>query len=330
MLVSLVGTMVRALVGVLFVIAAEYAAGCCALSEKIENNLSNSEATSLDNRACGNRFYESDFPVDTRLYEHPWLVQFGYTRGNVVSYVFQGLLIHSKFVLTTVFVAQFTDLGQLTYARIGEHNTSTVSDCEKDGSRKEICALPVQTIHVDQVIIHPEYDLFKQRNDVALVKLRLPAAIDGTTVAPICLNRDPNFQSSFLLVASWCGRRETGLSLTPKQYFMKAITPHECQQLMPNNAVSLANEMFCIVFDERHTKPTKLEQEPNLRGGSGAPIYTVHEGNKIFLIGLLSYGPRYPAKLHEPYVITAVTPFYDWFLEIIEADLEKGMYKTLT
>ncbi|XP_035902747.1 serine protease easter-like [Anopheles stephensi] len=329
MLVSPVGAMVRTLVGVLLLIAAQYVAGCCALSEKIEGDLSHSEESPLDNRSCGNRYYESDFPVDTRLYEHPWLVQFGYKKGNVVSYVFQGLLIHSKFVLTTVFVAHFKDLGQLTYARVGEHNTSAESDCEKDATGEEACAPSVQTIHIDEVIIHPEYDLFNQRNDVALAKLRLPVTIDGTSVAPICLNRDANFQSSFLLIASWCGRRETGLSLTPKQYFMKAITPHECQRLMPNNAISLANEMFCIAFDERHTQVTKLELEPNLRGGSGAPIYTVHEGNKIFLIGLLSYGPRYPAKMHEPYVITSVAPYYNWFLEIIEAELEKRMYKTL-
>uniref|UniRef100_A0A182VPV9 Peptidase S1 domain-containing protein n=1 Tax=Anopheles minimus TaxID=112268 RepID=A0A182VPV9_9DIPT len=322
--------MVRTLTGALLLIAASFVAGCCANSDQIGRNSSNSETLPTGNESCGHRYYESDFPIDSRLYEHPWLALFGYKQKDIVSYVFQGLLIHPKYVLTTVFVAQFRDLGQLTYVRIGEHNTSTVIDCEKQHSKEETCAPVVQTIHIDEVIVHPDYNMFRQTNDVALIKLRLPATFDGISVAPICLNRDSDMQSSFLLLTSWCGRRETGLSLIPKQYFMKAITPFECQRLMPHHTISLASEMFCIVFDERHTQSNDVEQEPNLRGGSGAPIYTVHEGNRILLIGLLSYGPRYPAKLHEPYIITPVAPFYNWFSEIIEGDLEKSMYTTST
>ncbi|XP_049300737.1 CLIP domain-containing serine protease HP8-like [Anopheles funestus] len=321
--------MVRTFDSVLLLIAATFVAGCCALSIQKGSENSNSDALATNNESCGHRYYESDFPINARLYEHPWLVQFGYKQGDVVSYVFQGLLIHPQYVLTTVFVAQFSDLGKLTYARVGEHNTSTVTDCEKQTSTEEICAPLVQTIHIDEVIVHPDYNMFQQTNDVALVKLRIPASIDGVSVAPICLNREANMQSSFLLVAAWCGRRETGLSLVPKQYFMQAITPYECQRIMPHYTISLANEMFCIVFDERHTKPTDVAQEPNLRGGSGAPVYTVHDGNRILLIGLLSFGPRYPAKLHEPYIITPVAPFYNWISEIIEADQEKRVYTTL-
>ncbi|XP_052890586.1 CLIP domain-containing serine protease HP8-like [Anopheles moucheti] len=321
--------MVRSLVNVLLLIVTAFVAGCCALSEQIRSESSNSEALITGSESCGHRYYESDFPIKTRLYEHPWLVLFGYKQKEVVSYVFQGLLIHPKYVLTTVFVTQFNDLGQLTYARVGEHNTSTVSDCEEQTSGEELCAPIVQTIHVDEVIVHPDYNSFRQMNDVALVKLRIPATIDGISVAPICVNRDSNIQSSFLLVAAWCGRRETGLSLVPKQYFMKAITPYECQRRMPHYTISLANEMFCIILDERHTQPTEVALEPNLRGGSGAPVFTVHEDNRILLIGLLSYGPRYPAKLHEPYVITPVAPFYNWVSEIIAGDLEKRMFNTL-
>ncbi|EAA10593.5 AGAP004638-PA [Anopheles gambiae str. PEST] len=321
--------MVRILVSLLLLIAIIFIGGCPALTEKKENNLPNSGLLALVNQTCGTRYYESNFPVDTRLFEHPWLVQFGYERELVVNYVFQGLLIHSKYVLTTVFVVQFQDFGQLKYARVGEHNTSTNTDCEKLSLLEETCAPLAQSILVDEVIVHPDYNMFAQINDIALVKLRVAAIVDGTAVAPICVNDDLNYQSSFLLVASWCGRRETGLSLVPKQYFMKPISPYECQRLMPRHSVSFANGMFCIVFDERHTNSTELAYEPNLRGGSGAPIYTVHDGNRILLVGLLSYGPRYPAKLHEPYVIIPVAPFYDWMTGVIEADREKHMYNTL-
>lgn len=330
MLVSQVEKMVRILAAVLLLIAASFVVVCCAHSVQIRSESSNSDSLPTGNKSCGYRHYESEFPIDSRLYEHPWLVLFGYKKEDVVSFVFQGLLIHPKYVLTTVFVARFSDLGKLTYARVGEHNTSSVTDCEKQPSQEETCAPAVQTIHIDEVIVHPDYNMFRQTNDVSLVKLRMPATFDGISVAPICLNRDLDMQSSFLLVASWCGRRETGLSLVPKQYFMQAITPFECQRLMPHHIISLANEMFCIVFDERHTKPNDVAQEPNLRGGSGAPVFTVHEENRIVLIGLLSYGPRYPAKLHEPYIITPIAPFYNWVSEIIEGDLEKGIFMTLT
>lgn len=320
--------MVRIFVSVLLFASLGFLAGCSAFAGKVLSDSSEiDERSMLDTENCGKRYdYGNGFPVDTRLFEHPWLARFGYKRDEAVNYVFQGLLINSRYILTTVFVAQFKDMGALTYVRLGEHNSSSASDCEPQTSGQEKCAPEVQDILVDAVIVHPDYDAFQQVNDVALVRLRSSVDVNGNSVVPICLNRDVELQSPFLLVASWCGRRETGLSVVPKQYMMKAISPHECAGLLPRHTVSLVNGTFCIVFDEKHTQPTVAALEPNLRGGSGAPVYTVHEGNRIFLIGLLSYGPRYPAKLHEPYVITPVAPFYKWVVETMERDFEQQAY----
>uniref|UniRef100_A0A182NE12 Peptidase S1 domain-containing protein n=1 Tax=Anopheles dirus TaxID=7168 RepID=A0A182NE12_9DIPT len=319
----------RISVSVLLLVSLGFRAGCCAYSAmQVDDSSESSERSLLNTENCGKRYYDSEFPVDSRLFEHPWLARFGYKKDETVNYVFQGLLINSRYVLTTVFVTQFKDMGLLAYVRIGEHNSSTVIDCEQQTPGEEKCAPAVQDILVDAIIIHPDYDSFRQVNDVALVRLRSSANADGDSVIPICLNRDVDLQSTFLLIASWCGRRDTGLSTVPKQYMMKTISPHECTALLPRHTVSLANGMFCIVFDEKHTQPTAPALEPNLRGGSGAPIYTVHEGNRIFLIGLLSYGPRYPAKLHEPYVITPIAPFYSWLLDTMERDFEQQAYIT--
>lgn len=286
----------------------------------------------LNNEECGKRHYEkSEFPVNSRLFEHPWLVRFGFKRDDLVIYIFQGLLIHKEYVLTTVHVARFEDFGQLTYARLGEYNTTSDRDCiEGNSNQNKDCAPAVQDILVDVVIPHPDFNLFKQSNNIALVKLRSAANINGLSVVPICLNQELDVEA-FLYTASWCGRRDTGLSMVPKQYQLEKISPQDCSDRMPGYTIHLTDGMFCVIFGKTHRTPqADKKKEPNLRGGNGGPIFTVQGDNKIYLIGLLSYGPRYPAALDQPYIITPVAPYYNWFTETIQSDLEKRKYTSFT
>uniref|UniRef100_A0A8W7JVY1 Peptidase S1 domain-containing protein n=2 Tax=Anopheles albimanus TaxID=7167 RepID=A0A8W7JVY1_ANOAL len=274
----------------------------------------------LNQENCGQRNYQGNFTADSRLFEHPWLARFGYNRNGNVTYLFQGALIHELFVVTTVFATKFNDYGPLTYIRLGEFNSSTDRDCQIIKSRDgETCAPPTQDIAVDVIIVHPMYDAYEQVNNIALVQLSKPAKITPPAVLPICINQNVEPEAALLLVASWCGRRETGLSQIPKQYIMVHKAPRQCRELLKGYSLTQDDNMFCVVLDSRYKSPTNSNLEPNLRGSTGAPVVTTQFDNRIFLVGLLSYGPRYPAKFEEPYIITSVAPYYDWMLSTIES-----------
>jgi hypothetical protein len=53
--------------------------------------------------------------------------------------------------------------------RLGEHNTLTDPDCEKDR-----CAEPVQDFLPALITVHWNYDKPKTRNDIALIRLDKP------------------------------------------------------------------------------------------------------------------------------------------------------------
>ncbi|XP_049534904.1 serine protease easter-like [Anopheles darlingi] len=273
----------------------------------------------LNQQNCGQRNYQGKLPIDSRLYEHPWLARFGYNRNGNVTYLFQGALIHELFVVTTVFATKFTDYGQLAFVRLGEFHSTTDPDCQiiKAGDR-ETCAPPTQDIAVDVTIVHPGYDSYEQVNNIALVQLSERAKITPPSVLPICINQDVEPEAALLLVASWCGRRETGLSEIPKQYIMVPKNPRQCRDLLKGYSLKQDDNMFCVVLDSRYKPINASIPEPNLRGSTGAPVVTTQFEDRIHLVGLLSYGPRYPAKFEEPYIITSVAPYYDWMLSTIE------------
>ncbi|XP_052866357.1 CLIP domain-containing serine protease HP8-like [Anopheles cruzii] len=273
----------------------------------------------LNNEGCGKRFYDKEFPIDSRLFEHPWIVRFGYKRDDNVTYVFQGALIHELYVVTTVFVTQFDSFGRLTYVRLGEYNSSTENDCSLLSEQGETCAPPAQDIMVDAVIIHPEYNMFRQVNNIALVQMRTPANVNGLSVLPICINQQNQAEDSLLLISSWCGSKETGLSLIPKQYMMKRISPKDCTNLLSTYTLNLEDGIFCIIFKQEHVPQDNTEYAPSLRGSAGGLVYSVQSEGKVYLIGLLSYGPPYPAKLGEPYIVTSIAPFYNWLTEMIKS-----------
>lgn len=58
--------------------------------------------------------------------------------------------------------------------RLGEHSSNTTEDCDE-----EICSLPVQDISVDKLLMHPEYDNNKVKNDISLIRLTKEAEYNG-------------------------------------------------------------------------------------------------------------------------------------------------------
>jgi len=70
--------------------------------------------------------------------------------------------------------------------RLGEHDTSTVTDCNAEG----VCLDPVQDIDIEKMIKHEKYDRVKKINDIALLRLATAADTTKDNVRTICLPID--------------------------------------------------------------------------------------------------------------------------------------------
>lgn len=97
---------------------------------------------------------------------------------------------------------------------LGEHNTQTVTDCDKDG----YCTEPVQIIPVESIISHPQYNRRQYINDIGLLRLQYEADFTPDSVRPICLPLTIEQQTkrlTSLRVTGW-GKTETGSVRSPQ------------------------------------------------------------------------------------------------------------------
>lgn len=69
--------------------------------------------------------------------------------------------------------------------RLGEHKISNTTDCENNED-EVVCADPVQDIPVDTVVKHSKYSRLNKINDIAIIRLKRDAVLNGY-VKTICL-----------------------------------------------------------------------------------------------------------------------------------------------
>lgn len=71
--------------------------------------------------------------------------------------------------------------------RIGEYDLSKTNDCVEVDENDEVCNPPVQNINVESIISHPNYNVPKYANDIAIIRLKTPADTSVDNVKTICL-----------------------------------------------------------------------------------------------------------------------------------------------
>lgn len=126
---------------------------------------------------------------EANLFEFGWSVLLRYEkRGD--PFMCSGSLISSRYILTAAscnFI-KYKVIG----VRIGEQNVRTLKDCTWEysaGQKIEYCGPPPQDLLIDSndFILYPEHNLRTLEHDIALIRLREAADVNGISVFTVCL-----------------------------------------------------------------------------------------------------------------------------------------------
>lgn len=279
---------------------------------------------------CGPNYYGGTLsrPTIGRLKEFPWLARLGYRKADddSIEYLFQGTLIHPRYVVTTVFAAGY-NRNTLEFVRLGDYHTETDEDCQEING-DEVCAPSPQDIQIQQIIRHPKHNKPRLANDLALLKLLNPANVSTEFVRPICIPTGgdiPLNEAAALFISAWCGSVKSGISVIPMQYRMQLISSSICaEKLASRMHIDLDRSQFCAVMDLEKEQQKKIK-DLNLRGSTGAPLQMVGPDGRFYLVGMTSVGVR-NAPLEMPYVFVHMVEMAEWLRQTVAGEEQKRQW----
>uniref|UniRef100_A0A670YW96 Transmembrane serine protease 3 n=1 Tax=Pseudonaja textilis TaxID=8673 RepID=A0A670YW96_PSETE len=168
---------------------------------------------------------------------------------------------------------------------------------------------PVNPHLVDKIIYHKNYKPKTMKNDIALIKLATPLALNGL-IEPICL---PNFGEHFpegkmCWISGWGATEEGGdTSETMKYASVPLISNKVCNRGEVYGG-TVASSMLCAGFLKGGID--------TCQGDSGGPL-ACKDMHTWKLVGTTSFGVGC-AEENKPGVYSRITSFLDWIHEQME------------
>ncbi|XP_044755195.1 serine protease easter-like [Coccinella septempunctata] len=256
---------------------------------------------------CGNvRLYSRITNGENpQLGQFPWMAMLFYTTSNGPDFLCGGSLISDKYVLTAAHCIHDNILG----VRVGEFNIITSKDCQRNSG---VCAPPHQDFHIDTIVMHPEYDKKTQSNDIALIRLSVPADMNSDYVGPICLPlwNSTNPDGATMTVAGW-GMTENGYK---SPILKKAEVPE-----VPLDTCRKIFHHYAEILDTQICAGGK--RKDSCSGDSGGPLFNIATGNgraRYVQAGIVSFGPKNCGTFGLPGIYTRVQSYVDWILNQLQ------------
>lgn len=163
------------------------------------------------------------------------------------------------------------------------------------------------TLDVEKIILHPGYDRTSQRNDIALIKLRIPVTFSNK-IRPVCLPiPSAEFFPDNLIIAGW-GRTEEGgsMSLVPLQASVPQVPQSRCSRIFGS---FMTSDNLCA---------GGIGSKDACQGDSGGPLISKSSTGRFMLAGVTSYGMGC-GRNGVPGVYTKISHYVTW-INIMSAD----------
>ncbi|KAL6425436.1 hypothetical protein ACFW04_009547 [Cataglyphis niger] len=270
----------------------------------------------LEHKSCGNS--NTDRIIggkNASLGAYPWIARIGYGipgTNEALSYRCGGTLINSLYVITAAHcVINLPENFKVSGIRLGEHNTLTDPDCERD-----FCAEPVQDFVPKLIIAHEDYNKPVFKNDIAIIRLNKPA-IYNEFVKPICMMNDELMQKNFIgeiaEVAGWgiYDINDPQSSTILQTIKVPIVKMNRCVQSFKNFAVLSKQHQMCV---------GGILGEDSCGGDSGGPLMKVQSldgRTRYYFIGVVSFGAKACGASQTPAIYTKIAAYTTWILEHI-------------
>ncbi|XP_047232670.1 chymotrypsin-like elastase family member 2A [Girardinichthys multiradiatus] len=230
---------------------------------------------------------------DVRQNSWPWQVSLQYKSGSAFYHTCGGTLISDLWVITAAHC-----IGSRTYrVYLGKHDLTT----NEAGST---------AISPQKIIVHPNWDSYNIRNDIALIKLETPVTFSAA-ITPACLPSSGEIlpHNAPCYVTGW-GSLWTGGPVADilQQALLPVVGQSTCT--LPDWWGSLVtSSMICAGGDGVVS---------SCNGDSGGPLNCQRSDGTWDVHGVVSFGSsmgcNYPKK---PSVFTRVSAYISWINNVM-------------
>ncbi|GFT87401.1 trypsin-1 [Nephila pilipes] len=227
--------------------------------------------------------------------EIPWQVslQRKSMKSGRIFHICGGSIINREWVVTA---AHCVALALLSNYRIVAATTNL-----RDENRIKSLSGSDYSVHkVVDVQIHDNYDMFRFRNDIALIRVDPPFEFSNK-IQSISLPSPGHTASGHAYASGW-GLMQEGVRVTPSRLQtveLPLLSDSECRQAYGDN---LVETMICAGYKEGGKSVCQ--------GDSGGPLFQSDGGHAV-LIGVVSWGVGC-ARPGKPGVYTEVSHYVDW------------------
>ncbi|XP_058456820.1 phenoloxidase-activating enzyme-like [Malaya genurostris] len=268
--------------------------------------------------SCGLDFYNITVLENEKsvFLQYPWtaMLEFKKESSPTVQTICNGALIHPRFVVTAGHCVDgnFRKL-KLNSVRLGEFNLKTNPD-NGISYNGESVSTTIQSIEIEKVFEHPQFNTPRYDNNIALVKLKYPADISRPNVKPICLPTLDDYNELYT-ITGWrrVGRQSHVLSRDTA--LLEDL--EKCESIYGNISIRLSSEGNHICGSYHHENVNYC-----FHFMSGAPLQYVKNAdrkNQYFLKGLFSFGfPK--CQLNYTDVFTNINKFTKWIASIVNGE----------